>query len=166
MSHLKFSLSTYTIIFLISFVDIVHDWEGMGGLNTHILFEIIVGLIAFGAFILMIYWNMDQNKKYRQLKSSFSTTVTQLNESQLQAQKLMGEFSKIIQTQFDNWKLTNSEKEVGLLLLKGFSLDEIAAVRETKAKTVRQQASNLYKKAGVSGRHDLVAYFFEDLLIS
>ena len=77
----------------------------------------------------------------------------------------MGEFSKIIQAQFETWKLTASEKEVSLLLLKGLTLDEIARVRETKEKTVRQQASNVYKKAGIAGRHELVAFFFEDLLI-
>ena len=38
--------------------------------------------------------------------------------------------------QFDDWRLSNSEKEVGWLLLKGFSLKEIAALRETLEKTV------------------------------
>ncbi|WP_028485775.1 helix-turn-helix transcriptional regulator [Thiomicrorhabdus chilensis] len=165
MNHLKFSLSTYTIIFLISFLDVLHDWEGMGGLNPHIMVEIAMGLIALGAFVVLMVWSVQQNKQLKTLKESLSSTQKELSESQLQAQKLMGEFSRIIQTQFDDWKLTNSEKEVGLLLLKGLTLDEIASVRETKEKTVRQQASNLYKKAGLSGRHELVAYFFEDLLI-
>lgn len=165
MNQIRFSLIVYSLIFLISFVDIVQDWEGMGGLNTHILVEAVLGLIAFSAFLVMIYWSIEQNKKLKSLKTSLSTTVKQLNASQKQTQKLMGEFSKLIQNQFNEWKFTDSEKEVGLLLLKGFTLDEIASLRETKEKTVRQQASNLYKKAGIAGRHELVAYFFEDLLI-
>ena len=44
-------------------------------------------------------------------------------------------------------------------------MKEIILIRETKEKTVRQQASNVYKKAGIAGRHELVAFFFEDLLI-
>jgi DNA-binding NarL/FixJ family response regulator len=30
--------------------------------------------------------------------------------------------------------------------------------------TVRQQARAIYRKAGLSGRHDLAAFFLEDLL--
>jgi len=44
------------------------------------------------------------------------------------------------------------------------SFKEIAAVRKTLEKTVRQQASSIYKKAGVSGRHEFSAWFIEDIL--
>jgi DNA-binding NarL/FixJ family response regulator len=53
---------------------------------------------------------------------------------------------------------------VAILLLKGLSFKEIAGVRETREKTVRQQASSIYKKAGVSGRHAFAAWFIEDFL--
>lgn len=72
--------------------------------------------------------------------------------------------SHVISQQFEDWALTTSEKEVGWLLLKGFSLKEIAALRETLEKTVRQQASSIYKKAGLSGRHSFSAWFIEDVL--
>jgi len=51
-----------------------------------------------------------------------------------------------------------------MLLLKGLSIKEIAALRETHEKTVRQQASAIYRKAGVAGRHAFAAWFIEDLL--
>ena len=63
-----------------------------------------------------------------------------------------------------DWQLTTSEKDVGWLLLKGLSLKEIAAIRQTMEKTVRQQASSIYKKAGLSGRHAFSAWFIEDAL--
>ena len=166
MNQTKFSLAVYSLIFLMSLVDIIMDWQDMGGFNPHILFEGIVGLIALLAFGVLFVWHLKQNKQMAALKKSLTNTEKQLNHSRIQTQKLMGEFSKIIQAQFDNWQLTKSEKEVALLLLKGLTLDEIAGVRETREKTVRQQASNLYKKASLSGRHELVAYFFEDLLIT
>jgi len=50
--------------------------------------------------------------------------------------------TQVISHQFDDWQLTTSEKDVGWLLLKGLSLKEIAAIRETLEKTVRQQASS------------------------
>jgi len=166
MNHTNFSLATYSLIFLVSFIDVVMDWENMGGLNSHIVVEIAMGLVALVAFIVLFTWNYRQNKQVEILKASLDSTKQQLNNSKHQTQKLMGELSKIIQCQFEDWKLTKSEQEVASLLLKGLTLDEIASVRETRAKTVRQQASNLYKKAGISGRHELVAYFFEDLLIN
>lgn len=69
-----------------------------------------------------------------------------------------------IAQQFSEWNLSKSEQEVGMLLLKGFTLKEISALRGTAEKTIRHQASAIYKKAGVSGRHAFSAWFIEDFL--
>jgi DNA-binding CsgD family transcriptional regulator len=79
----------------------------------------------------------------------------------LDARKKLG---NVVTRQFSEWQLTGSEIEVGWLLLKGLSLKEIAIVRNTQEKTVRQQASSIYKKSGVSGRHAFSAWFIEDIL--
>lgn len=62
------------------------------------------------------------------------------------------------------WGLTPAEQDIALLLLKGLSHKEIAQVRAVSETTVRQQARSLYRKAGLSGRSDLAAFFLEDLL--
>ncbi|MBX9604623.1 MAG: LuxR C-terminal-related transcriptional regulator, partial [Gammaproteobacteria bacterium] len=77
------------------------------------------------------------------------------------ARRQLGE---LINAQFVAWGLTDSEREIGWLLLKGLSLKEIAALRATAEKTVRTQASALYQKAGLDGRHAFAAWFLEDLL--
>lgn len=69
-----------------------------------------------------------------------------------------------INTEFANWKLTESENEIGWLLLKGLSFKEIAEARGTSERTVRQQARAIYAKSGLSSRSDLAAYFFEDFV--
>lgn len=69
-----------------------------------------------------------------------------------------------IDRQFVTWKLTSAEREIGLLILKGLSLKEIAAVRVTSERTIRAQAQSIYAKAGLSGRAALSAFFLEDLL--
>lgn len=74
------------------------------------------------------------------------------------------EFQAYYQTQFDKWGLTKTECEVGNLILLGMSLREIADQRGTSETTTRQQALNLYKKAAVDGRHQLAAYFLQQLL--
>jgi DNA-binding NarL/FixJ family response regulator len=77
---------------------------------------------------------------------------------------LLKGLGEAIDQQFVAWKLTEAEREIGLLLLKGLSLKEIAAVRVTSERTIRAQARSIYAKAGLSGRAALSAFFLEDLL--
>jgi DNA-binding CsgD family transcriptional regulator len=75
------------------------------------------------------------------------------------------ELGAAIQRQFAAWGCTQTEQEVGLLLLKGFSHKEIARIRGTSEATIRQQATAVYHKAELSGRAALSAYFLEELLL-
>ena len=70
-----------------------------------------------------------------------------------------------IDRQFQRWQLTPAEAEVGVLLLKGLTHKQVAEVRDTSERTVRQQARLLYRKAGLAGRSELAAFFLEDLLL-
>jgi DNA-binding NarL/FixJ family response regulator len=49
--------------------------------------------------------------------------------------------------------------------LKGLSHKEIAEVRRTSERTVRQQAREVYGKAQLAGRAELSAFFLEDLFL-
>ena len=73
--------------------------------------------------------------------------------------------SAAIDSQFDRWQLTAAEREVALLLLKGLSHREIAALRDTSERTIRQQSQAIYAKSNLSGRAALSAFFLEDLLL-
>jgi DNA-binding CsgD family transcriptional regulator len=70
-----------------------------------------------------------------------------------------------IDRQFERWGLTGAEREIALLLLKGLSHKEVATVRDTTERTVRQQSLAIYRKAGLGGRAELAAFFLEDLLL-
>ena len=70
------------------------------------------------------------------------------------------EFERLLIRPLSFW----AEREVALLLLKGLSHREIAAVRAVSERTVREQARSLYAKAGLTGRAALSAFFLEDLL--
>lgn len=82
-----------------------------------------------------------------------------------EAEQSLRGLGEAIDQQFRRWGLTPAECEVGLLLLKGLSHKEIAAQRATSERTVRQQAQDVYKKAGLAGRAELSAFFLEDLLL-
>lgn len=80
------------------------------------------------------------------------------------AQGYLSGLAEEIEKQFEIWQLTDSEREVGLLMLKGFSHREIAGLRGTTEATVRHQARAVYQKSGMPGRAAFCAFFLEDLL--
>jgi DNA-binding NarL/FixJ family response regulator len=79
-------------------------------------------------------------------------------------QAASGHLHEVIAEYFKQWKLTPSEKEVAMLLFKGFSTQEIADLRNTKIGTVKNQSSSIYQKAEVKNRNELFALFVEELL--
>ena len=80
------------------------------------------------------------------------------------AQNYLSGLGEAIEKQFEPWQLTSAEREVGLLMLKGFSHREVASLRGTTEATVRHQAQAVYQKSGLPGRGAFCAYFLEDLL--
>lgn len=120
----------------------------------HIYLELISGVIALVG-ILMLLKNTFLLK--REIKEAEKWKETH--------KKYMNGLSESIDKQLELWQFTPAEKEVAFLLLKGFSLKEIANFRKTSEKTVRLQSTTLYTKAGLSGRAELSAFFLEDLLV-
>jgi DNA-binding CsgD family transcriptional regulator len=82
-----------------------------------------------------------------------------------EAQSQLQGLGVAIDRQFERWGLTPAEREVALLQLKGLRHRDIAALRNTSERTVRQQALAIYRKSGLDGRSDLAAFFLEDLLL-
>lgn len=72
--------------------------------------------------------------------------------------------SRAIATQMQVWALTDAEADVAGLMLKGLSHREIAHLRQCSEVTVRQHASMIYRKSGLTNRAQLTAFFLEDLL--
>ena len=143
--------------------DLVADLSH-GADTEHIVKEVIVVSISTIA-IAWLLWGLHQQRfEIRSLQQELKAT----NSPQMPPKKYVLEARKklgnVVTQQFSEWMLTGSEIEVGWLLLKGLSLKEIAIVRSTQEKTVRQQASSIYKKSGVGGRHAFSAWFIEDIL--
>ncbi|MEM6617639.1 MAG: helix-turn-helix transcriptional regulator [Pseudomonadota bacterium] len=76
-----------------------------------------------------------------------------------------GQFADVVSDHFKEMDLTDAETEVAWLLLKGMSILEIAQIRKTREGTVRAQCTAIYKKAGVTGKSQLVAQLVEDVLL-
>jgi DNA-binding CsgD family transcriptional regulator len=168
MKNLKFKdlilISMLILVIIINTVDFIKDIHN-GDEWLHILLEIMtVTLSAWGIYMLVCTISARTNQ-ISALNRKVDKTVSDLNMSHGKLKEIGREYSKHIHEQFEVWGLTPSEKEVAMLLLKGLSFIEIADIRSTKEKTVRQQASSIYVKSDVSGRHEFAAWFFEDLLV-
>ena len=105
-----------------------------------------------------------QHEEQRTLVRELEVARVQGQRWRSEARSLLNGLGEAIDVQFSRWNLTEAEREVALLLLKGLSLKEIAAIRVTTERTVRAQARALYSKAGLTGRASLSAFFLEDLL--
>ncbi len=75
-----------------------------------------------------------------------------------------GVFMDLLNERFDDWGLTAAERDVALFAIKGMSTQEIATLRSTSEGTVKAQTNAIYRKAGVTGRPQLLSLFIEDLM--
>lgn len=75
-----------------------------------------------------------------------------------------GAFMDLLEERFTEWGLTPSERDVALFAIKGMSTAEIATLRATSEGTVKAQTNAIYRKAGVTGRPQLLSLFIDDLM--
>lgn len=75
-----------------------------------------------------------------------------------------GAFSDLLHEHFTKWGLTPSESDVAIMAIKGLSIADIARLRETKEGTIKAQCNAIYRKAGVTGRLQLLSFFIEELM--
>lgn len=131
--------------------DVIADFSTFGGPETaHLIIETVaaLALVVGTSYLLM------------ELRRLLDTN----RAMQVGIQAARGEMAELIDGFFSRWALSSAEREVGLLLLKGFDNDAIASVRGTAVGTVRAQCAAIYKKANVDGRSQLMSVFMEELL--
>ena len=173
----KIKIITFALLLITSmftFVDIATDVRA-GEELTHLFFEIALWIFTMtGAYFQfrIVKWQSKEMQTFQEKISELGTLNSQLNEKikneQLGFEKkithLSVEFLNYIDEQFNQWAFSRGEKEIALLLIKGLSMKEIANIRGSNENTVRQQASQIYKKSHLAGRMELSAFFLDDLL--
>jgi len=152
-------------------IDIVAD-IGQGTTLSHVVSESAVVVLGLLGAILMLQRLVLVFRRARDVEREAVDLQRRLAATEAEAQRWRGEvrdlmrgLGEALDQQFDRWALSPAEKETALLLLKGLSHKEIAEVRSVGDTTARQQARAVYKKAGLAGRHDLAAFFLEDLML-
>ena len=154
-------IGAFAAIALLAAVDLWGDL-GEGVSAYHVLSEAVVVLIALVAAAVLIRTLV---KRTRDLNQRLASSNEAAHAWRQEAETLLLGLGASIDRQFGRWRLSVAEKEVALLLLKGLAHKDIARVRGISEATARQQATAVYRKAGVEGRNDLAAFFLEDLAL-
>jgi len=128
------------------------------------MLNIIPGVIVGVGVVLLFRISYRQREEQLTLLRDLEVARLQGQRWRSESRALLAGLGQAIDEQFSRWNLTEAEREVALLLLKGLSLKEIAAVRATTERTIRAQARAIYTKADLTGRAALSAFFLEDLL--
>lgn len=120
------------------------------GVDLHIVLEAAVAV----ALILGVLFGALEMRR--------TLDAAERSESALSAAR--GAMAGLIEARFGQWGLTPAEREVTLLVLKGFDVAAIAGLRGAAGGTVRAQLARVYARAGVASRAELLSHFVDDLI--
>ena len=132
-------------------------------LTFHVVFELmmIAGALVFMTALWLGWWRA--RNEAHQLRKSLDARRAERDAWKANAEKALEGLASAIDRQFDAWQLTPAEREVALLLLKGYSHKHVAADTGRSERTVRQHATSVYEKAGLGSRAELAAFFLDAL---
>jgi len=148
----------------INLIDFIGHMIAGDGSFLYLLQEAFVMVASFGGIAYLLWIIFLRSREMDDIRTRLQTANRSLSQSNKKLQAISQQYREVIDQQLADWSFTPSEKEVAMLLLKGLSFEEIAGVRNTREKTVRQQATAIYRKSGLNGRHEFAAWFFEDFL--
>jgi DNA-binding CsgD family transcriptional regulator len=161
----QWAIALSLFVFVLITVDFLGDYRD-GVAWTHLLTEGLILMLSLAGIVYFgrLYYQFAQSQIHL-LTQDLALANQQAQQWREANRELIGGLAVQIQKQFDVWQLTPAEAEVGMLMLKGLSHGEIAHVRNASERTIRDQARAIYRKAGVTGRTELSAFFLEDLLL-
>lgn len=140
----------------------------LGATREEMLVDIVLEMPRVFLLIIIFYLSFREldfeRKLKRRLQSSLKSSKGEVKYWQGKAQDYVRFFGEEIHKEFARWGLSKSEQEVAVLILRGKATKEIASLRFTSDRTIRNQCQSIYEKSGLSGRHELSAFFLDRFL--
>lgn len=133
--------------------------------SAHVLLEI--ALVA-GALVTVVWlWSewRRADRSVGELRRSLEVQKEERDRWRDSARSAMEGLGVAIEEQFRRWELSETERWIALLLLKGYSHKAIAKRTGRSAQTIRQHATAVYRKGGLGGRAELAAFFLESVML-
>jgi DNA-binding CsgD family transcriptional regulator len=136
-----------TVVFV---QDLLHEAQSLaGGFSAATLPECLATLgLCLGIVVELYLWRGMQR---RQAEMARGLSVA------------AGAIDALMRRYFHDWDLTPAESDVAGFTIKGCSITEVARLRGSAEGTVKAHLNAIYRKAGVSGRAQLVSLLVEDL---
>lgn len=145
-------------------VDLVMDGPERW-LSFHVVFEVtmIAGALLMATTLWLGWWRSAHAAAALEVR--LAEQAVERDRWRATSQEALEGLGRAIDAQFDAWQLTRAEREVALMLLKGYGHKQIAALTGRSERTARQHAGVVYEKAGLGGRAELAAFFLQDLML-
>ena len=157
MGRQAFVAALFLVQSLCALVFVSDVFSSMFGLETSALSwelrELIELSAAFGLIVGAVLGGFAMRR-----------VVLDRNKAQERLRRASGAFLDLLEERFAEWGLTPAERDVALFAIKGMSTAEISILRATSEGTVKAQTNAIYRKAGVSGRSQLLSLFIDDLM--
>jgi DNA-binding CsgD family transcriptional regulator len=165
--HVFVPIGLFAGIALLIGADLASDvWDiGTGHSPFHLVLEVLAGALAIVGLGLFVRHAWTVHVAADDLERDLHVMEAEAGRWREEARTALEGLAAAIDREFAKWGLTDAERDVALLLLKGLTHKEIAGARHTSEGTVRQQALSIYRKAGLSGRSNLAAFFLEGLTL-
>lgn len=170
----RYPLPTIVILALVAIggtTDLVLD-KPERWLSAHVLFELTLILFSLASIALLsLQWRRaaialaGTQRTLAATRRSLEARAAERDAWRRSAESALAGLGQAIDRQFTAWGLTPAEREVALLILKGYGHKQVAARTGRSERTVRQHAVVVYQKAGLGGRAELAAFFLQDLML-
>jgi DNA-binding CsgD family transcriptional regulator len=134
-------------------------------LSFHVVFEVVMlaGALLMATTLWLGWWRSAHAAAALEVR--LAEQAVERDRWRASSREALEGLGHAIDAQFDEWQLTAAEREVALLLLKGYGHKQIAALTGRSERTARQHAGVVYEKAGLGGRAELSAFFLQDLML-
>ena len=160
--HVFVPIGLFGCIVVLIAVDLISDYHAGHG-PVHFVLELFAGWLAILGVGLFARHAWTMHKAADDLERDLRAQEREAQQWRQEARNALEGLGAAIDREFAKWSLTEAERDVALLLLKGLSHKEVATARHTSEGTVRQQSLAIYRKAGLTSRASLAAFFLEGL---
>ena len=143
-------IAAQVVCAIVFFADVTRDVVESGGPNLGMIPEALASLALFVGIAFEAVFLVHLLRRKASLERSVG-----MASSALQG---------VIESHFDEWKLTASERDVATLMVKGLSISEIAGVRGSAEGTVKAHLNAIYRKADARNRAEVLSHIMDTLI--
>ena len=135
------------------------------GWTLHVILEVALILLSLGSASYLAWGWYQSQGRLEETRLALANLEEEQHAWEKDAQQWLTGLRHSIEEQLDQWGLSPTERATALMLLKGHSHKQIAALSSKSERTVRQHAVAVYRKSKLGGRAELAAFFLDGLFL-